>query len=317
MTENLYDLAIIGGGPGGLTLAMYARRKELKVVIFEGKQFGGYMLTTPIIQNYPGFAEVTGEELSRLMAEQALSYKPDVIMEEVVKIHQNDDKTFHIATSLGKEVETKTIAFATGSAYKTLGAPGEKEYTGKGVSYCATCDAPLFKNKTVAVIGGGNTALTSALLLSDIATKVYLIHRREDFKGEEFLVEQIKAKGKTEFLFNSSLVQIKGEKFVKTITVRDVKNPTQTKDLLVDGVFVHVGVAPLTTLATQLGIELNQQGFIKLGEKLETNVPGVFALGDVTGKHLQIVQATADGALVAGSVFEYLTGKKSGADYKH
>jgi len=310
-----YDIAIVGGGPAGLACALYAIRKNMRTVVFEGRAWGGAINNTPSIQNYLGFESIQGVELGQAMRKHVESYGEAQLLDEQVSSIAKKADGFTLTTADGKQRQAKTIVLATGSAYRNLGVPGEKEFAGKGVSYCVTCDAPLFKGKTVAVIGGGNTALTSAITLAEVASKVYLINRGPEFTGEAELIEKVKAKGVT-CLFNKNTLKIEGGKFVKNVTLQDSKT-NEEETLQVQGVFINVGVVPVNTLATAIGVELMPNGFVKTRLKQETNVPGVFAAGDCTGKWLQVVEAVAEGALAANSAFEFVKNAKAVVDYKH
>ncbi|MFH0835724.1 MAG: FAD-dependent oxidoreductase [Candidatus Micrarchaeota archaeon] len=310
----MFDLVVIGGGPAGLSAALYAARKELKVVVVERGLVGGAVVLTPHIENYPGVEPVSGAELGSRMEKQVRDLGVDFKQAEVVKITKNEGG-FALALQDGSFIDAKSLVFATGAEHKKLGAKGEKEFFGKGVFYCATCDAPLFKGKAVAVAGGGNTALTSAIMLADIASKVYLIHRRNELRADAILVEQAKKKG-IEFLLNKNILEIRGSRFVESVALEDAdsKQPSEVK---VEGVLISIGVTPSSSLAQGIGAEISEKGFIKVDEKQATTCLGVFAAGDCTGKFLQVVWAAAEGALAATSAFEFITGSQAKADYRH
>lgn len=302
------DVAIIGAGPAGLTAALFAARRELKCVVFEARAVGGEMATATAIENYPGFESVSGLELARLMQSQAQKFGARLVNEEVTKIARRNN-FFELSTA-NSVWRARAIVLATGAWHKELGVKGEKEFAGKGVSYCASCDAPFFKGKRVAVVGGGNSALNTALWLAPVASKVFLVHRRNEFRGEEVLVKQARAAG-VEFVLNAVPTEIIGDKTVRQLRVQDVETKSE-RVLEVDGVFIQVGVIPTSVLARSLGVELDEKSFIKTRERQETNVEGVFAAGDVTGKFLQVVEATAEGARAAFSAYEFVKKTREG-----
>jgi thioredoxin reductase (NADPH) len=263
---------------------------------------------TTDIENYPGFKKVTGQELSEKMASQVKALKVEVIEKEVMKL-TGKGGAFKVECADGSTHEGSALIIGTGAEHRTLGTKGEKDFSGKGVSYCATCDGPLFTGKAVAVIGGGNTALTAALFLAGICSKVYLVHRRNEFRAEAALVEQVKANDKIEIVFNSVPIEIKGEKFVNALSIANVESK-EKKDLDVEGIFINVGVKPASELALGLGVELDDKGNVKVNlHDCSTSVPGAYAAGDVTGEFKQIVTATAQGALAATSAIDYLKKK--------
>ena len=298
-----YDLVIIGAGPAGLTAAMYGARQGLKTIVLEAKQPGGQVMTTLKIENYPGFEVVSGNVLTILMRRQAEKHGAVIKTCDVVKLKQGK-KGMDVLTAKGTDYKAKAIILATGAKYKNLGIPGEDKYVGRGVSYCTTCDGPFFKGKTVAVIGGGDSALTSAVFLAGLAKKVYIIHRRAEFRGSEALVKDITSKG-VEKVFDSIGVEVKGDKVVTGLTVENVKTKKQT-ELAVDGVFINIGVAPTTAVAESIGVKLDKDKYITVNRKQQTNVPGVFAAGDITGNIRQIVTAAGEGATAGLMAYKYI-----------
>lgn len=304
------DLLIIGGGPAGLAAAVYGRRRGLKVTIIEAKQLGGYLPSAPTIENYPGIPMVSGAELAKKMELQATSLGVETVESEVLTLKKNGQE-FVAECADGSVASGKALLLATGTVHKTLGVKGEAEYAGKGVSYCATCDAPLFKGKQVAVIGGGNTALTSALVLADACAKVYVVHHGSEFThADAALVERARKHANVKFVLDSVATEVRGGRFVKSVVVANVKTKKK-RELRVDGVFVHVGVKPASELAAALGVEVDAAGFVKVDLKnCATSVPGVYAAGDVTGWFKQIVSAAAQGALAATSAADYLKSKQ-------
>jgi len=309
-----YDIIIIGGGPSGLAAGLYAARRNLKVLILS-KTLGGQMAYAPSVENYPGIEPMSGISLAEKMKKQAEKFGCEFKFEEAVKLELKDDVK-KVRTSKD-EYSSKVVIIATGSHYRKLEAEGEDKFIGKGVSYCATCDGPLFKNKKVAIIGGSDTAARSAIYLSDIASETYLIHRRDQLRAEEITQQQIK-KSPVKIIWNSVVEKIEGDKLVKKIIVKDV-NTNKTTELLLDGVFIEIGEVPTTEIVKAAGIEINEKNFIKVDEKLQTNVTGVFAAGDVTGSFAQIIVAAAEGAEAATNAYLFLKGgfygEKKPADY--
>ncbi len=301
--NNDYDLVIIGGGPAGLTAGIYAVRKNLKTLVIEKSEFGGTVNLTFEIENYPGLGKISGEELSKRFHSHAKSLGVDFAVDEINDIKQEDN--MFILKGWEGEYKAKAIILATGARHRKLGIPGEEEFAGKGVSYCAVCDAPFFRGKDIAVVGGGNTAVKDALYMSEICSKVYLIHRRDQFRADEVDVEELKRKHNVEFLTSSVVEKINGDSKVKSITVRN-KKTGETKEVPVEGVFIDIGEIPNNELAKKLGVKLNDRGFIEVNDDMETSIPGVYAAGDITGKLAQIVVAAAQGAIAAVSAYEYI-----------
>jgi thioredoxin reductase (NADPH) len=293
-----YDLLVVGAGPAGLTCGMYAARAGLRVAVFEKTAAGGQLAQTDRIENYPGFAQGQGGfELAWSMKEQAERFGVEMISEEVLSLDLGAERKLAI-TPFGAYA-AKAVVLATGARPRKLGLPGEEELTGRGVSYCATCDGDFFRDKTVAVIGGGNTAIADALYLSRIAKKVYLIHRRREFRATAIYDERIQATENIQTVLNASVTDLHRSNDVLD-GISFIHNDSQaTEHLAVDGLFVAVGTVPNTEfLADQL--KLNDSGYIVAGETGETNIPLVFAAGDVREKELrQVVTAVADGAQVA------------------
>ncbi len=301
---NHYDLIIVGAGAAGLTAGIYAGRYGLKVAIFEKLTAGGQLALTPLIENYPGYKAISGPELADLMKEHAEEAGAELFeVIEVVKIKKQNDG-FNITTADNQEFTTKAIILTVGSMPRKLGIPGEQELIGRGVSYCAICDAPFFKNKRVIVVGGGNTALVSAKYLSDLGTNVHLVHRRSTTRGEETIKQEL-MKQNVQFHWNSILKEIKGQDKVAAVTI-DTQGTTQ--EVEIDGVFIHIGEVPTNSLALQLGINLDPEGFIVVNNKAETNIQGIFAAGDITGGVLQVSTAVGEGTIAAVSAYLYIKG---------
>jgi thioredoxin reductase (NADPH) len=260
------------------------------------------MLLTNNIENYPGFLKISGPDLSAKMEEQVRSLPVTIVNAEAMKL-ELEGNIKKVATSEGT-FEGKAIIITVGGGHKKLEVNGEKEYTGKGVSYCATCDAPFYKGRTVAIVGGGNTALQDALYLSEVAKRVYLIHRRETLRAEEARQRELVKKG-VEIMLNTSVEDIGGEKLVNCIKIKD-RTTGEEKRLKVDGVFISIGTIPHSELAKEAGVLLDEKNFIKVDRNQETNVEGVFAAGDVTGGVLQICTAAGEGCIAALNAYKHV-----------
>lgn len=296
-----YDLIILGAGPAGLSAGIYARRAGLEAVILEKGVAGGQVLDSPAIDNYPGLPDTPGMKLMDLMAEHARKYIEIKEGEEVVRVRSAEK--FELWTSSGR-YSSKAIIIATGCSHRKLDVPGEESLAGKGVSYCATCDGFFFKAKEVIVVGGGNTALTDALHLHSIGSKVSIVHRRSSFRADKHLQESIKGH-KIPVLWDTIVEEILGEGSVKAVKLRNVKTgSTQTRQL--DGVFIAVGEIPSSQLATELGLEMDNGGFVIVDKNFRTNIPLVYAAGDVAGGIRQIVAAVHGGAAASLACFEDL-----------
>lgn len=305
----MYDLIIIGAGPAGLAASIYASRYKLKHIVI-GKEIGGLVNEAHEIGNYPGFPSISGVELMQKFVEHARSLGAEIISDEVVHIHKLDEG-FEVETKSGDKYEAKTLIIATGLERRRLNIPGEKEFVGRGVSYCATCDAFFFKDKTVCVIGGSDSAAMAALALAQFAKKVYIIYRRSELRCEPVWKEKIEKNEKIEVIYNTNVIEIMGNERVEAIKL---DNPYQGSDTLeVDGVFIEIGFTPGTSLVSEIGVELDESGYIKINPDCSTNVEGVFAAGDITNGSAglrQIVTAVAEGAIAVYSAFRYLKGKK-------
>ncbi|RLI38167.1 thioredoxin-disulfide reductase, partial [Candidatus Bathyarchaeota archaeon] len=296
------DLIIIGAGPAGLSAAIYAARMGLDVLVIEKNLAGGLMLEIPLIENYPGFPEgVSGQELAKLMVEQARSSGAEVKeLEEAVELDLSGDlKTVRTRKA---SYGARAVLIATGSSHRKLGVPGEEEFRGRGVSYCGLCDGPLFRGRRVLVVGGGNAAATTALFLSDLASEVFLVHRRDALRAEEALVRRMAEKG-IKLILSSVVVAIEGDDVVRAVRLRNVKTGEES-GLQVDGVFIQVGEVPNSELAAKAGVDVDERGFIIVDGRQRTNIPGVYAAGDVTNHPVKQV-ATAVGQGVVAAVEAY------------
>ncbi len=300
----MYDVIIIGGGPAGMSAAIYSARARLKTLIIEKAGCGGQIAITDHLENYPGFETgINGFELAVKMQTQATTFGSEITYGEVVSINLNNKLKKVVLQD--KEYETKTVIIASGANFKKLNVPGEQEFIGKGVSYCATCDGPFFRNKEIAVVGGGDSALQEALYLTKFATKVNLIHRRNEFRAAKILQEKVLANEKINVILDSIVEEICGTQMLESLKVKNVKNGN-IKNLAVSGVFLFVGWQPNTKFLESSGIEL-ENGYIITNENMETNLNGVFACGDVRKKQLrQVVTAASDGAISAISAQHYI-----------
>ena len=301
-----YDIIIIGAGPGGLTAGIYAGRQGTRNLIIDRDLAGGLGREVPEMENYPGFDNVSGLELIEKMKAQAIRNCDLHEMEEVTEIIKTDDDEYHFTVKTAKdEYKTKTVILATGSSHRHLNAKGEEEFKGKGVSYCATCDGFFFQGRDIVMVGGGNSALQEALYLNNLGAKVTLIHRRDEFRAQKHLQDQIKEAGISTIL-NATVEEIKGEMLVESVVLKD----TQTGELSehpTSGVFISVGYIPHTELAKQLGVELDESGHIIIDTDQKTNVDYVYAIGDVCVGLKQWVVACGEGAVAATSAYHDLS----------
>lgn len=305
---NQYDVIVVGGGPAGYTAALYCARAALSTLIIEAMAPGGQMGTTDQIDNYPGFADgVNGFELAMEMQKQAERFGAVSVFAQVSSLHL-DAPVKKIYTEDGEEYESSAVILALGASPRELGLPNEKNLRGKGVSYCATCDGMFYKGKTVAVIGGGDTAAADTVFLSKICEKIYLVHRRDTLRASKAYLKPLEKCENVEFVWDSVVEEILENGKVTGIRVKNVKTEEQ-KELTCDGVFIAVGNIPNTGLVKE-SLRLTPAGYIDAGESTETNLPGVFAAGDVRQKVLrQVVTAVSDGAVAAHMTEEYLTKK--------
>ena len=295
------DLVIVGGGPAGLTAGIYAERSGLRTAVVERDTLGGQVAVTPIVENYPGFTQVGGKALVDLLVSHALEYVKIFQGEEVMEIQTGDGIT--VVTNR-RRFQTKAVLLATGANHKKLGVPGESRLSGRGVTYCSTCDGPLFKDKRVIMVGGGNSAVTEALYLHNIGAHVTLVHRQDTLRAQEHLSEYLFS-ANIPVLWNTEVKKIKGEDKVREVVIHN--NVTQqTRDMPIDGVFIAIGYLPAVGLAQKLGVELTDDGFIKRDTHHRTNVPGIYSAGDVEGGYKQIVTAVGQGAEAALSIYEDL-----------
>jgi len=299
-----YQLLIVGAGPAGLSAGVYGARMGLRTLVV-GEVLGGQAGENSLIENYPGFAQITGIELSERMREQAEKWGVILRIPERVLEMELRDREKVVKTDQGS-YQGQAVIVATGSAHRKLGVPGEAEFRGRGVSYCGTCDGPLFRGRTIAVIGGGNSAAVDTLILKDLAGKLYLIHRRDDLRADLVLRERILRSNVT-VLWNTEVRSIEGDRLVRRL--RLFNNRTSAETVLdVDGVFIRVGEEPRSEVAKKAGVALDEGGYIVVNHKKETNIPGVYAAGDVTGGVFQIGTAVGDGITAAVNAYLLITG---------
>ena len=302
--SEIYDTAILGAGPAGISAAIYAARAKLNTLWLD-KQFeqGGQVLNTYEVDNYPGMPGISGMDLGEAMAGHAAKLGIDPLRENVLSVE--DAGTDKIIRTKTHEYRARTVILACGASHRKLNIPGEEELSGMGVSYCATCDGAFFKNKTAIVVGGGNMAVEDAIFLSRICKKVYLVHRREELRAERILQESLFACENVEIRWNSVVVEIQGTECVTGLKIRDVQDATESV-IATDGVFIAVGILPNTDKFRNL-VKLDEAGYIVAGEEGITETPGIFAAGDIRTKMLrQVVTAVADGANAVASVQNYL-----------
>lgn len=295
------DIIIIGGGPAGLTAAIYAGRSGKSVLLFEGKAFGGQISKSHKVENYPGFEEISGFEFSMKLKKQAELFGAEIIQKRVQAVAE---KNGIFTVTADKDYESKTVIFALGTEPKKSGIPDEDKLVGKGLSYCATCDGNFFRGRDVAVIGGGNTALQDALYLSDICKKIYLVHRRDSFRAEKNLVERARSKENIEFVLDSVLLSAEASPIIKSITVEN-KITAEKTDLSVNGLFMAIGQTPLTADFSDI-LPLDSYGYVETGEDCTVR-DGVYVCGDCRKKDIrQLTTAAADGTVAATKAIEYI-----------
>lgn len=317
MEKDFYDIIIVGGGPAGLTAALYSCRARMKTLLLEKLACGGQILVADKIENFPGFPEgIKGPDLADWMVKQAEHFGlvTDTAEVEGITLKKSEKEPFLLKLSGGKWLKAASLIIATGARWNSLGIPGEKELAGKGVSYCATCDGPLFRGKKVVVIGGGDTAIEDALFLTKFADRVTVVHRRDRLRATKILQEKAAANKKIELSLNSVAVEIKGSD--KVVSVR-IKNTVTGKDkeLPADGVFVLIGITPNSEILKSL-VRMNEKGYVITDDDMRTSVEGIFACGDVRKKLLrQVVTAAGDGATAAFSAEHYVERLK-GTEYR-
>ncbi|MCI7290578.1 MAG: thioredoxin-disulfide reductase [Methanobrevibacter woesei] len=298
-----YDIIIVGAGPGGLTAGIYAGRQGTKTLILDKNLAGGIGREVPEMENYPGFDLVSGLELAEKMKNQCVKNVELHENEGVNTIEKIEDNDYNFKVESDEHSYlTKTVIIATGSSHQQLNIPGEEEFKGRGVSYCATCDGMFFAGKDIAMVGGGNSALQEAVFLSNLGCNVTVIHRREEFRAEQYLQDKLKEKG-IKTIMNATVEEIKGDMLVNSITIKD-KESGELKDLEVNGVFISIGYKPHTKLAEELGVDLDKNNQIITDKNQKTNIDYVYSAGDVCGGVKQWVVACGEGAIAATSAYK-------------
>lgn len=303
--SKIFDVVIIGGGPAGLSAGLYASRSKMSAIIVEKAKWGGQAGTTEELENYPGSIEMpTGPKLTERMKNQAEAFGTEFLKDDVTGFDISGElKTVKLGS--GKNISTKTIIIASGAQPMLLGVPGELELRGKGVSYCATCDADFFTELEVLVVGGGDAAVEEAIYLTKFADKVSIVHRRDEFRAAKSIAEKAMNNDKINIIWNSVVEEIYGDGIVEGVKLRNVKT-NEVTDFRTDGVFMYVGTKPISDFAEGL-VEMDQKGYIKTDEEMRTSVAGIFAAGDVRVKSLrQVVTAAADGAIAAVNAEKYI-----------
>lgn len=298
------DVVIIGGGPAGLAAAVYSKRAGLNAVVLEKGNFGGAINKTEEIENYPGVKHCTGPEIGTMLKEHAAAFNAEFVDCVVKSIELEGDKKI-VRTDNG-DYEAKAVILATGAEFKKMGFPGELEFGGRGVSYCATCDANFFEDCDICVVGGGNTAVEEACYLTGFASKVYIIHRRDKFRADQMAVDRLMKNDKIECVMDSVVDSIQGDDFVNKVVVKNVKTG-ELRELDVEGCFMFLGMDPISELVQGL-VDCAEGGWVKTDCRMATSVPGIFAAGDVRETPLrQVITAASDGAIAAMSAYNYIT----------
>ncbi|KRM51595.1 thioredoxin-disulfide reductase [Ligilactobacillus araffinosus] len=304
-----YDVIVIGAGPGGMTAALYASRANLKVAMLDRGVYGGQMNNTAEVENYTGFKSILGPDLAEQMYQSAIQFGADFVYGNVEKVTVDEDGIKHVKTDSG-ELEAPAIVIATGSQYRKLGIPGEDEYSGKGVSYCAVCDGAFYRGKDVTTVGGGDSAVEESEYLAKLVNNVNIVHRRDQLRAQKILQDRAFSNDKINFTWNTIVTEIVGDG--KKVTGVKTHNKETNEDRLVptDGVFIYIGNVPMTEPFKALGIT-DEQGWVITDDEMKTSVPGVFAVGDVRDKKLrQITTAVGDGGIAGQGVFSYIESLK-------
>ncbi|MCI8332362.1 MAG: thioredoxin-disulfide reductase [Clostridiales bacterium] len=297
--SDFYDTIIIGAGPAGLTAAIYTARNEKSALVLESAGIGGQISLSPLVENYPGFEKISGSELSDKLYEQALALGVTIAIEEASRIEVNPDGTKSVYSEADQVKRTcRKLIIATGQKHRKLGLDKEEKLIGRGISYCAVCDGPFFKNKTVAVVGGGSSALQSAKLLSGLCQKVYLIHRRDEFRGEQKLANELKQIPNIEFILKSTVEQIEGDSALTGVILTNT-DTKEKRTIALDGLFIYIGHIPNNDICKGL-VDMDDYGYIIAAEDGRTNIDGIYAAGDCRTKAVrQLTTATADGTVCA------------------
>lgn len=303
----MYDLIIIGGGPAGITAGIYAARKKLNTLLIS-KEWGGQITKAPDIHNWPGEKSISGPDLMNKMVEHLKSFELDIKENREVIDLEKKGENFIIRDDKDEEYKTKTVIIATGKIPRSLNIPGEEEFKGKGISFCSTCDAPMFKDKEVAVVGGGNAGFDTAIDLTKYAKKIYILEFLEEMKGDSVTKDKLEETGKVEFYTNVAVKEIKGKQFVESL-IYENRDTGEDKELKIQGIFIAIGMMPKAGFAEGL-VEFNEIGEIKVDKHNSTKTPGLFAAGDIGDvKYEQIVIAASQGAISALAAYDYLKKK--------
>ncbi|NHJ39999.1 MAG: thioredoxin-disulfide reductase [Asgard group archaeon] len=302
---NEYDIIAIGGGPAGLTVGLYGGRYGLKTLVIDKQLVGGAMAISPLIENYPGMKPIKGADLTQLMKYQCQAFGAEIReLTDVTTL--NPDKKI-ITLNTGEQIKAKTIVFTTGSSHRKLGVPGEEQYTGRGVSWCATCDGAFFRGRKVIVVGGGNSAAIEALHLAQIVGNLHMVHRRDKLRAESSYIKQIE-KSNIDFYWNSIVEEILGDgKKVTSVKLINVKTD-EIQEIPVSGVFISIGYDPNNQLAAEAGLELDENGYIRVDKKMQTNLEGIYAAGDITGGQKQLTVSVGQATTATMNAFLYMHG---------
>ncbi|NHJ32829.1 MAG: thioredoxin-disulfide reductase [Asgard group archaeon] len=303
MKMKEYDIVAIGGGPAGLTVGLYGSRYGLKTLVIEKKIFGGAMAISPLIENYPGMEPIKGTDLTNRFKQQAAFYGAE--LRDLTSVSSLDPDEKVVTLSTGEQFIAKVIIFTTGSSERKLDVPGEEEYTGKGVSWCATCDANFFRNRKVIVVGGGNSAAIETLHLANIVGEVSIVHRRDQLRAEDAYIKKIE-EAEVGFLWNSVVKEILGDgRKVTGVKLQNVKTEKE-QEIELNGVFISIGYDPNNELAKEIGLELDENGYIIVDHKMQTNIEGIYAAGDITGGQKQLTVSTGQATTASMNAFLYM-----------
>ncbi|MEM7816094.1 MAG: FAD-dependent oxidoreductase [Candidatus Aenigmatarchaeota archaeon] len=303
-----YDVVVLGAGPGGMGTAVYCARYNLKTLVI-GKILGGMAAEAHRVENYLGFKSISGVELSQKFREHVESLGVKVVLGTDIVSVKKSKSGFEVGTADRKKYSSRSVVVALGTQKRKLELPNEEKFLGKGVSYCASCDAAFYKGKVVGVVGGSDSAGTTALMLAEHASKVYIIYRKEDLRAEPITKKRIAENRKIEIIYKTVVRELKGRERLESV-ILDTEG--KQKELKIDGLFIEIGSVPSTVILKELGVETTEEGYIKVREDMSTNVPGIFAVGDITNacnNFKQIITAVAEGGIAANSIFRYLKGK--------
>jgi thioredoxin reductase (NADPH) len=298
----IYDVIIVGGGPAGLSAAIYSSRARLKTLLIEKNGCGGQMIVTDLLENYPGFSKsISGFDLAVELESQARDFGTEIIYDEVIEIKNDNIKK---VVTINSVYDTKTVIIAAGTRVKEMNIPGEAKFKGKGISFCATCDAPFYKDREVLVVGGGDSAIQEAIYLAKFAKKVIILHRRSELRATKILQERMLLYSNISIMYNTIPKEIIGQEQIKEVIITDLKT-NQDEHLRIDGVFVFIGLVPNTSFS--IGVDIDENGYILTDENMHTSIDGIFACGDIREKYLrQVITAASDGAQAAVAAGHYI-----------